>query len=171
MLSNLCCYKNTLPQGAPTSPIISNLIAINIDKRIGDFIQENKIRYTRYADDMTFSGDFNPGMVIQFVQKVLNDENFELNTEKTRARFQHQKQEVTGIVVNNKIQVSRSYRREIRQAIYYIKKFGLSSHLDKTNNNRANYIRHLLGRVNFVLFIDPKDEEFLEYRDLLINYL
>lgn len=64
-LANLCCYKTQLPQGAPTSPYLSNLRFRKIDDLISSYTKEFNIRYTRYADDMTFSGDFNPHRLIK----------------------------------------------------------------------------------------------------------
>jgi RNA-directed DNA polymerase len=171
LLGNLCCLDGGLPQGAPTSPYLSNLLMRKVDYRIAGFIKKRGIFYTRYADDMTFSGDFSPGMVIRFVQKVLKDEGLFLNQKKIRVRKAHQQQEVTGVVVNEKIQAPRSVRRKLRQEIYYIEKYGLGSHLNKTGNLHANYIYHLLGIANFILFLNPKDKAVLSYKDLLIEYI
>ena len=112
MLTNLCCLNGCLPQGAPTSPIISNIILKKFDDEVGKFTNEKKIRYTRYADDMTFSGDFNPGQIISFVKNRLYELGLKLNEEKTRTRKKSQRQEVTGIVVNEKMQLPKSVRRK-----------------------------------------------------------
>lgn len=171
MLTNLCVLKKKLPQGAPTSPALSNIFFIPIDKRISSFAIKRKINYTRYADDMTFSGDFEPGMLIKFVESVLKDYDLVINKKKTRVLKKHQRQLVTGIVVNEKLQAPRKMRKELRQAVYYIEKFGLSSHLEKTNNKKANHIKYLLGIANFILFINPDDREVREYVQLLSRYL
>jgi RNA-directed DNA polymerase len=171
MLSNLCCLDGGLPQGAPTSPALSNLLMFVTDKRISGFIKQKGIRYTRYADDMTFSGDFEPGMVVKFVRSVLNDKNLKLNEKKTRVRKPGQKQEVTGAVVNEKIQAPKELRKSLRQAVYYIEKYGLASHLDKTQNFKANHIYHWLGIANFILFLNPGDKEALKYREMLRKYV
>lgn len=171
MLSNLCTLYQSLPQGAPTSPALSNLLMTNVDKRISGFVINKKIRYTRYADDMTFSGDFNPGMVIKFVAQVLSDEGLIINDRKTRFRGKNQQQEVTGVVVNEKLQAPKVIRKQLRQAVYYIEKYGLPSHLEKTNNQRANHIRHLIGLANFILFINKEDQEARKYIDILKGYL
>lgn len=111
MLTNLCCLNGSLPQGAPTSPMLSNIVLEDFDNEIGLYAIEQKIRYTRYADDMTFSGDFNAGKVISKVKRQLNDLGLKLNDEKTRTRGRGQRQEVTGIVVNEKMQLPRSERK------------------------------------------------------------
>lgn len=171
MISNLCIYNDCLPQGAPTSPFLSNIIFFPIDKRISAFCLKNEIKYTRYADDMSFSGSFEPGMIIKYVKNVINEKGFKINTKKVRVRKRHQRQEVTGIVVNEKLQAPRELRRRIRQEVYYLLRFGLESHMEYTHNDRANYLRHLLGQVNFVLFVDPNNQEFMAYREKLKELL
>jgi RNA-directed DNA polymerase len=171
LLSNLCCLDEGLPQGAPTSPALSNILMINVDKRISAFTNQKGIRYTRYADDMTFSGDFEPGMLIKFVRNVLRNRELGINYEKLRVRRQGQRQEVTGVIVNEKIQAPKEMRKKLRQSVYYIEKFGLASHLDKTDNTKANHIYHLLGIANFILFLNPNDQEVKNYIKILGKYI
>lgn len=170
LISNLCCLNGGLPQGAPTSPALSNILLINVDKRISGFIRKKGIRYTRYADDMTFSGDFEPGMIIKFVRSVLQENNLLINEKKIRVRRQGQRQEVTGAIVNEKIQAPIELRKKLRQSVYYINKFGLNSHLEKTNNKNANHIDYLLGIANFILFLNPNDKEVREYIEILRKF-
>ena len=162
-LANLCCLDDILPQGAPTSPYLSNLKMRNFDKKISAFCNKNKWRYTRYADDLTFSGDINVKYLLKIVNNCVFENGFRLNSEKTRIAKKNARQEVTGIVVNHHMQIMKTDRKLIRQQIYYIKKFGLESHLDYLQEHRANYIFHLLGRINFALFINPKDASMMEY--------
>ncbi|QWH98163.1 retron St85 family RNA-directed DNA polymerase [Bacillus mycoides] len=171
MLANLCCLNGSLPQGAISSPALSNLIFKSFDKRISVFCKSNNIRYTRYADDLTFSGDFQPGMLIKFVENILVPEGFQLNNKKTRVRLQHQRQEVTGIVVNQKLQAPRKMRRELRQKIHYIEKYGLDSHLERSQITRVNYIKHLLGIAHYIRHINPGDEKINSYIEKLKAYL
>lgn len=163
MLSNICTLNDALPQGSPTSPMLANLITRNLDKRIAKYAIKNKIRYTRYADDITISGDFDVGSVIRVVKSISKSEGFKINDDKTRIRTQNQQQEVTGIVVNEKLQAPRNYRRNLRQKIHYIKKFGLQSHLDSIEeNDKIGYLHTLLGMANFIININPADEEAKE---------
>jgi len=171
MLSNLCCFNGCLPQGAPTSPALSNILMIDVDKRISGFIKKKEIRYTRYADDMTFSGDFEPGMIIKFVRMVLRDYNLAINEKKIRIRRPSQKQEVTGVIVNEKIQASKDLRKKLRQSVYYINKYGLESHLNVTENKRANHVYYLLGIANFILFLNPNDQEVRNYVEILRKFI
>lgn len=171
MLAKLCCVNNSLPQGAPTSPALSNIIACKLDDKIVEYIGKKKIRYTRYADDLTFSGDFNEGDIIKNVQRIANRLGFYVNEEKTRVRKRNQRQEVTGVVVNEKLQLSRKIRKRIRSDIYYIRKYGLESHLEYTDEKRENYLYHLMGMVSYGVFINPYDEKLKEYRSYLNNLL
>lgn len=133
ILTYLCTYDDYLMQGAPTSAYISNLVMKEFDEVLGLWCEENNISYTRYSDDMTFSGEFNPREVIVKVRKMLYKLGLELNNKKIHIIHKSSNQNVTGIVVNEKVQVSAKYRKEIRQEIYYIRKFGLESHLKKRN--------------------------------------
>jgi len=171
MLANLCCLNGCLPQGAPTSPMLSNIIASSLDYKIVNYIGKEKIRYTRYADDLTFSGDFKEGDLIKNVERIVNREGFKINERKTRIRHRNQRQEVTGIVVNEKMQISRKIRHKIRSDVYYIRKYGLDSHLEHMGINKANYLYHLMGIASYALFINPKDEKLKEYVTFLSDLI
>lgn len=167
ILARLCTLKDVLPQGAPTSPAITNLICRSLDKRLAGFALKNKLRYTRYADDITFSGDFKERSVISLVRQVVEDEGFSLNESKTRLMEPHQRQEVTGIVVNQYLQAPREMRRNLRQAVHYIDRFGLNAHLIQIGEARSNYGKHLIGIANFILHINPKDRDALRALEVL----
>ena len=170
-LANLCCLKKALPQGAPTSPYLSNLRLLRLDEEIAAYTSPKGIRYTRYADDMTFSGNLDPRQVIPAVSRLVYAQGFQINTRKTRVAYRNARQEVTGIIVNDHMQVSREQRREIRQQMYYITKYGLESHLAHIGETRQNYLRHLMGQVNFALFVNPSDKELKAYFQTLKDLL
>ena len=167
LLTMLCYHKDALPQGAPSSPAITNIILYEFDEQIGQWCREQGIAYTRYCDDMTFSGNFDPAEVIRFVRLELKKMGFLLNEQKTRIQRPGQQQTVTGIVVNEKTQVTKEYRMKIRQEIHYIQKFGLNNHLEHIGENRTNYLCHLKGKIEYALFVNPKDEKMREYLELL----
>ena len=167
MLTNLCCLEGSIPQGAPTSPMLSNIIASSLDYKIIKYIGKDKIRYTRYADDLTFSGEFKEGDLIKNIERIANREGFWINEEKTRTRYRNQRQEVTGVVVNEKMQINRRLRHKIRSDVYYIRKFGLDSHMEHVGIKRQNYLYYLMGITSYALFINPMDEELKEYVDFL----
>ena len=156
-LSGICTLNGSLPQGAPTSPYLSNLIFKKIDDQISQFCRSKNINYTRYSDDLTFSGDKNIFGVINFTNERFKENGFSINQDKLRTRRKNESQEVTGILVNEKLQAPKITRKYFRQATYYIRKFGLTSHLDYTENKRKNSIQHLIGIGNFINYINPKD--------------
>lgn len=166
LLTTLCCYRDYLPQGAVTSPMISNLVLKPFDEYIGKWCEERKIHYTRYCDDMTFSGEFDVKEVKNKVRSFRQVLGFELNLKKTRALKRHQRQTVTGIVVNEKPQVSREYRRELKKEVYYCEKYGIREHLERTKQKEylekgeMRYLQHLIGKVNYVLQVQPEDVHF-----------
>ena len=169
ILTCLCTYDDHLTQGSPTSAYISNLVMKEFDEEIGMWCQDNNISYTRYSDDMTFSGNFNPSEVITKVRKMLYKLGLELNDKKIHIISKSANQNVTGIVVNEKVQVSSIYRKKLRQEIYYIKKFGLISHMKKRNINvnEEKYLNTLYGKILYVLQINENDKEFIEYKKFI----
>ncbi len=169
LLAKLCTRDNGLPQGAPTSPYLSNLVFKEADGIIADFCKKRKIRYTRYADDLSFSGDFDEDELLEKVVETIKNLNLRLNKSKTKLMTPDKQQTVTGIVVNDKPQVTFKKRNALRQAMYYIKKFGLDEHRVFKEIKQKNYLEHLLGKINFVLQINPKDTEFIEYKTWLID--
>lgn len=166
LLAQLCCYKGSIPQGAPTSAAISNLIMKELDEKIGAWCDERKISFTRYCDDFTFSGSFEPVEVIEKVTEELSALQFQLNRKKTKVLYPHQRQIVTGIIVNEKVHTPRQYRKKIRQEMYYIQTFGLKEHMNHTNQilTPEEYIHSLLGKLNYILSIQPEDREFSKYK-------
>lgn len=170
VLSNICLLNNALPQGAPTSPALSNLCTKDLDDDLSAFVKGKQIMCTRYADDIAFSGNFiDIREFYKNVKRILNKHGFRLNYAKTRVLHKHQRQLVTGIVVNEKMQVSKDVRHMIRQSIYYIKKFGLQEHARHIGENEDKYYKHLLGMVGFALFINPKDEQLKAAMEHLKN--
>ena len=171
LLAMLCYYHDSLPQGAPTSPVISNLVLRDFDYAVGTWCRRRGITYTRYCDDMTFSGDFEPRDVLEYVEAALRKEGFFLHPGKIVAAHRGQRQTVTGLVVNDRPAVPSAYRRKLRQDLYYCRKFGVKEHLRQTGNEteEAAYLRSLLGRVNYVLSVHPDDREFRTARAWLIR--
>lgn len=100
LLTILCCYQGKLPQGTPTSPMISNIILKEFDEVVGEWCEKRNIVYTRYCDDLTFSGTFEKHEVILFIKQQLNELWFQLNKKKTRLLTSKNRQIITGIVVN-----------------------------------------------------------------------
>ena len=173
LLSMLCYNREALPQGAPSSPIITNIIMRDFDEKVGRFCEEKNISYTRYCDDMTFSGDFDEAPIIAFVKAALFEYGYLLNSKKTTVVSSSGRQIVTGVVVNEKMTCSAEYKSKIRQEVYFCKKFGVENHLQHINytGDIRAYVQSLLGRVSFVLQTEPGEQEFLEYKGYLIDAL
>ena len=168
LLTMLCYYKESLPQGAPTSPAITNIIMYDFDETVGAFCGEKKIAYTRYCDDVTFSGDFDEGEVIAFVKGELCKLGLFLKNRKTAVIPASKRQTVTGIVVNEKLNITKDYKKKIRQEMHYIQKFGLDEHIKRCKiADKQQYVLSLGGRIAFVLQTTPNDSEFLEYKKIL----
>lgn len=180
MLSSLCCCRDRLPQGAPTSPAVSNLVMRPFDLYMEQWCRDQGIDYSRYCDDMTFSGEFDAAEVKAKVNGFLNAMGFSLNRKKTRVLKHSSRMTVTGIVVNVKAQVSRDYRRRLRQEIYYCEKYGIGEHLKKMGyepylsefpNGERKYLNGLLGRCSYVLLVNPDDLWFQEARERIKQML
>ena len=169
LLTMLCYHKDALPQGAPSSPAITNIILYEFDEQLGQWCREHGIAYTRYCDDMTFSGDFEPSEVIRYVRLELKKMGFLLNEQKTRIQRPGQQQTVTGIVVNEKLSIPADYRRKLRQELYYCRKFGILEHMQKTGLEipEDTYRMQLLGKVNYVLQVHHNDKDMLDARKWL----
>lgn len=169
LLAKLCTKNNCLPQGAPTSPYLSNLFFLPADNLISDYCKKHSIRYTRYADDLSFSGEFNEDDLLKFVYGIVANLGLTINPDKTRLMKPNERQTVTGIVVNKKPQVVFHKRNKIRQELYYIKKFGIINHMEHRGIKQRSYLEHLLGKINFIIQINPNDAEFKEYKEYLIK--
>lgn len=119
IISRLCCHEGVLPQGATTSPVISNAILIEFDKAMHEQTVARGITYTRYADDISLSGD-DKGTIIELIKYardyLLGEHGLTLNDKKTRISSKHGQQKVTGVVVNEGLRPPRKLRRQIRAA-------------------------------------------------------
>lgn len=128
-------FMYVLPQGAPTSPIITNMICDTLDRRLAGLAKRFGLHYTRYADDITFSsmhyvysenGEFRKELV-----RIIKSQNFTINETKTRLQKHGSRQEVTGIIVSDKLNVTRKYVREIRSLLYIWEKYGYTAALSR----------------------------------------
>ncbi len=176
LLTCLCCRHDALPQGAPTSPAISNLVMRHFDEQIGQWCQARGITYTRYCDDMTFSGNVNARLVKNKVSGLLNGMGLNLNKRKSCLFTADKRQTVTGIVVNEKLQLSREQRRTLRQEVFYCQKYGVISHLmhcgklnlSADHNEQARtYLHSLQGRIGWLLQVNPEDKVFQQAHQLV----
>lgn len=180
VIAGLVCYqtnnneKNFLPQGAPTSPILSNFICKRLDKNLLNLCKNRNIIYTRYADDITFSADYNvfnkDGDFIKQVFDIIKKENFKVNHKKTRLQGRGYRQEVTGVIVNDKLNVHRKYIKNLRALIYLVKKFGFEEarKIYKYKNGNKDILDVINGKLNYLKMI--KGEEDSTYLKLFEKY-
>lgn len=142
--AQICTHRNGLPQGGSTSPVLSNFIATSLDRQLRRLARQNRMHYSRYADDITFSTDIDkiPASIVAFVQdktgqtttiagpaleRVVSDCGFSINPAKVRLQSRHERQTVTGVTVNKVTNINRSRVRKVRAMIHAWKKFGLDN--------------------------------------------
>jgi retron-type reverse transcriptase len=145
-----------LPQGAPTSPALSNQVARKLDKRLLGVAAKLGLTYTRYADDLTFSGgpelNEKTGWLLAKVRNVARAEGFAVNEKKTRVMRRNAAQVVTGVVVNEKPSVSRDELRRLRAILHRAKTEGLAG---QNREGRENFREWLAGKIAFVSMVRP----------------
>jgi RNA-directed DNA polymerase len=171
VLARLCCYTPdpkkwgvaVLPQGAPTSPAISNLVCRRLDARLEGLAKANKGTYTRYADDLTFSFKtaeaLNLGRFRWWVDQVCQQEGFTVNQPKFRVIRDSQRQVVTGLVVNDAPRVPRELRREIRAILHNCETKGVESQAarhPKFNGNVGAFVQYVRGMAAYLNMVQPE---------------
>ncbi|MDD5435990.1 MAG: reverse transcriptase domain-containing protein [Candidatus Omnitrophica bacterium] len=185
-LAQICCNNNQLPQGAPTSPIISNFICARLDRQLLNFAREQNCRYTRYADDLSFSTYLlvlPPALVKsdtsqvaqnniklgKELKKIIISNGFEINEKKIRLRNNKQRQVVTGLTTNRFPNVTRKFIRQVRAMLHAWQKFGLEkaeqefyAHYDRKHRNpdgkKPSFHDVVVGKINFIGSIRGKDD-------------
>ncbi len=176
-------YKKyaVLPQGAPTSPIISNIICEKLDRRLMGLAKRFNVKYTRYADDITFSSMHNvyqdDSEFIVEMNKIIAEQNFEINPKKTRLQKRGYRQEVTGVIVNDKTNVNRRYIKQLRAMLYSIEKFGIEKaekNFEKHYKTDRGYVKKdipsmlnvLYGKLQYLKMVKGvEDTTYLKLED------
>lgn len=120
--------RNVLPQGAPTSPVITNIVCQKLDYLLTGVAKRFGLKYTRYADDITFSSIHNvyqPGSeFLKELHRIIAEQKFHINESKTRLQKEGYRQEVTGLLVNEKVNVQKRYIKQLRLWLYYWERYG-----------------------------------------------
>jgi RNA-directed DNA polymerase len=150
-LTRITTYKNSLPQGAPTSPALANLVCRRLDSRLAGLSKRLKARYTRYADDMTFSGKENIITAIPLIRQIIKDEGFMVAEKKARIVRKGNRQEVTGLTVNKKVSIPRHLRRRIRAVIHR-----LSLNREITWKGKNLSLASLQGHISYLNAVHPE---------------
>ena len=180
VFAQLACFDNHLAQGAPSSPIISNLICRRLDNELMRFAKDNHLFYTRYADDITFSSNERSvpdklGSVVDghfalsdAIFEIVETENgFIINRDKVHYSTKCDRQMVTGLVVNKKVNIQRRYVRQVRAMLHAWKRYGKTEaakeHFSRykrknVSNVDDSFSREIQGRINFIGDIRGKDD-------------
>ena len=151
-----------LPQGAPTSPALSNVICRTLDKRLQGLATKHGFAYTRYADDLTFSGADTAAVpaLLYGAKATVTAEGFNLHPDKTRIMKQGSKQEVTGIVVNQHLSLDNKKLKQFRALLFQIDKDGYEG---KSWGNGYNILASIKSYAHYVRMVNPaKGSQFLE---------
>lgn len=159
MLAQLVCYNGSLPQGSPTSPIIGNLICNTLDIKILKLCKKFKLNYTRYADDLTFSTNnklFSDEFQLFYnnLEEQVNQSGFLINTNKNRFLCKDNRQTVTGLTVNKKVNVNRDFYLKTRAMAYCLYNSGEFT----IDGEKAN-INQLEGRFSFINRLDKNQNK------------
>lgn len=154
--SLISTLNGVLPQGAPTSPLLSNAVFSPIDARLARLATHLDLTYTRYADDLAFSGKKISRNLPKLVEKIISEQGYQLNPTKTVLKVQDKKKIITGVSISSGIpKPPRQFVRSLRANIHYIEKnFGQLSDL---NNLDPLIYERILGKLNYWLQIEPNN--------------
>ncbi len=189
VLAQICCYNNQLPQGAPTSPIITNMICAKMDSQLQWLAKDCKSTYTRYADDITFSTtlpkfphklayvltgeDTEKIFIGNRLLAIIHENGFEVNEQKIRLQVKGNHQEVTGLTTNVFPNVDRKYVRQVRAMLYAWAKFGLEAaeneyfekYVSKSRlpiKRKLEFQQVLRGKIEFIGMVKGKEDSIYQ---------
>lgn len=181
LLASLCTHpfkvddtiKTVLPQGSPTSPTITNILCQKLDRRLTGLANRFGARYTRYADDITFSSPHNIYHQDDFnneLKRIIEeDQQLAINPYKTRLQKRGYRQEVTGLIINEKVNVRRRYIKQIRMWLYYWEKYGYAkaeqifirdyiSDKGHVKNAEPHFVNVLDGKLQFLKMVKGEED-------------
>lgn len=194
-LAKIACYHNELPQGSPCSPTISNIVCYTLDNKLLNLSRQYNFNYTRYADDITLSSDkpFPKEIVTRTqdnyvilgkkLRSIIENQGFIINDTKTNYSWNNERKEVTGLIVNEKVNVKKVFIKKLRAllnrceksgfysaALYY---FNKEKDYDCRNNEKENLVKEIRkvieGKLNFIAMVRGKED--LVYQKYLKQYL
>lgn len=188
IVARVCCNDGHLPQGAPSSPVISNMICFRLDKQLMAIAKDARCIYTRYADDVTFSshqppaglfeatlppsGRFPPDLLAPKLRDTFQSNGFILNSDKAHYADRHSRRIVTGLKVNELLNVDRRYVRNIRAALYSVEKLGTKDAEQKfrdKHGGRSGLAAHLQGKIAFLTHIKGQSDPVVRSITLRFN--
>lgn len=172
IVARFCCYKGHLPQGAPTSPVLSNMICYRLDTVLLQLAKASRAIYTRYADDITFStfqppaglfevaippsGRFVPDVLALNLLAAVTSNGFTINPDKAHYADRHARRMVTGLKINEFINVDRRYVRNLRAALHSVETRGIEDAQSKFQSEyggSSSLAAHLAGKISWLGFI------------------
>jgi retron EC67 protein len=176
LIAQIACYNNTLPQGSPCSPVISNIIGHLLDIRLVTFAKKYKCTYSRYADDITFStniknfpskvaipkaGTIHEWELSNTLLKEIHKSGFTINPSKTRMQYRGSRQITTGLLVNEKPNVLPEYYRTVRSMCHSLFNTGSYYYCDSITlaKKPITSLNHLEGRLNYIYYIRKFNKE------------
>jgi RNA-directed DNA polymerase len=188
IIARICRNNGHLPQGAPSSPVLSNMICFRLDKRLMGIAKEARCIYTRYADDITFSchqpptalfeatlpsaGRFSPDLFSLKLRNAFQQNGFAINANKVHYADRHSRRIVTGLKVNELLNVDRRYVRDIRAALHSTETLGITAAEKKfheTHGGRSSLAAHLHGKISFLTHIKGQSDPVVRSITLRFN--
>jgi len=188
IIARLCTNDGCLPQGAPTSPVLSNMICFKLDKALMVLAKSSRCIYTRYADDITFSsqqpmvtlfetgvpsaGRFSPDLLAPSLRQAIMVNGFSINTEKAHYADRHSRRMVTGLKVNELINVDRRYVRNLRAALLSVKILGQAEAQKKFQTEyggKSGLAAHLERKISWLRFIRGQSDPVFRAMALRFN--
>lgn len=187
IIAQICCDNGHLPQGAPSSPVLSNMICFRLDKNLMGVAKEARCIYTRYADDITFSshqplialfettlppaGRFSPDLFAPKLRDVFQQNGFTINPDKAHYADRHSRRIVTGLKINELLNVDRRYVRNIRAALHSIETLGVKDAEKKFHERHGggcSLAAHLQGKISFLTHIKGRSDPVV--RSITLRY-
>lgn len=180
-LALITTYEKKLPTGAPTSPVISNLICLQLDEDLNNYCIENHITYTRYADDLTFSANesIHTDQTLDIIGIILS-QGFSINEKKLRIKLADSRQTVTGLVVNEKVNVPRKMIKNIRAMLHDLTVNGaeVAAKNHFKNNHKPlstlqfQFLSRLKGHIDFIGQVRGKNDSiYLKFKIQYYDYI
>ncbi|MCJ8291024.1 MAG: RNA-directed DNA polymerase [Crocinitomicaceae bacterium] len=159
-LAGLCCLDGVLPQGAATSPSISNIVLNELDHKFDYLCDKYGVVYTRYADDLVFSSDSPLDHIVDHIGDIIKGEGFTVNIEKSKIYTAGANKLVTGLAVQeDRVRLPKRKRRKIRQEVYFVKKNGIMKEVERSSDLFA--LERVLGKLYFWKQVEPNNEYVL----------
>jgi hypothetical protein len=157
-ITNVSTFRDALATGFSTSPILSNLVFRPLDDEFRSFATDNELVYTRYADDLTFSGATVGDEHLEVIAELLRTSGFQTNKKKIRFQRRGHQQVVTGLAIahSDRLRLPKAQKKNLRQDLYFAGKNGLASQARHRNLDEAEFTGQLQGRINYLMGVEPE---------------